>query len=210
MGKRESTFGNMVMALFLVTLIASASLGFVNDLTREAIDKSKEEAKMEAIKKVLPAYDEILGECKIAPPQGGDSLEFYPAYKNEIWIGTAIKTYTNRGFGGYISIMAGIDASGNFCGYEILEHEETPGLGSKMDTWFKDPEKPHQEIIGKNPGSTAFFVSKDGGDIDAITASTITSRAFLDALRRAWETYKENNPEPGKTAQLDFNKGGSK
>ncbi len=204
MAKRESTFVNMVTALFLVTLIASASLGFVHELTRISIETTMEEAKMEAIKMVLPEYDEITGECKIAPPQGGDSLEFYPAFKNGKWVGTAIKTYTNNGFGGTISIMAGIDANGNFSGYEVLDHEETPGLGSKMDTWFKDPEKPNQQIIGKNPGSTNFTVSKDGGDIDAITASTITSRAFLDALRRAWDAFKEAQTEAEKTAQADL------
>ena len=87
--------------------------------------------------------------------------------------------------------MAGIDNSGNFSGYSVLEHEETPGLGSKMDSWFSNSEKPKQYVIGKNPESTNFKVTKDGGDIDAITASTITSRAFLEALNRAYESYKE-------------------
>ena len=86
-----------------------------------------------------------------------------------------------------------IDKNGNFSGYSVLEHAETPGLGSKMGDWFKNSEKPDQYVIGKNPETTKFSVSKDGGDIDAITASTISSRAFLDALNRAYDSYKNNS-----------------
>ena len=89
--------------------------------------------------------------------------------------------------------MAGFDKEGNVSGYAVLEHKETPGLGSKMDVWFNNPDKPNQYILGKNPETTNFKVSKDGGDIDAITASTITSRAFLDALTLAYDSYKTNN-----------------
>jgi electron transport complex protein RnfG len=88
--------------------------------------------------------------------------------------------------------MAGIDKNGNFSNYEVLENNETPGLGSKMNDWFKNAEKPNQNIIGRNPKSSKFQVSKDGGDIDAITASTISSRAFLDALTRAYNSYEKN------------------
>jgi len=193
MAKRESSFINMVVTLFLVTGIAAAALGFVHDLTKGPIEIAKMKAQSEAIKNVLPEFDELGDSYKIITESVGDSLEFFPAYKNGELIGTAIKTYTKKGFSGFISIIAGIDAEGNFSGYSILEHEETPGLGSKMDVWFNNPEKPNQYVIGKNPGNTNFTVSKDGGDIDAITASTITSRAFLEALTLAYETYKNEN-----------------
>lgn len=195
MAKKESTFLNMVLTLFLVTFIAAAALGFVYDMTKEAIEEAKLKAQNEAIEKVLPEYDE-LGESYMVPAESGqDSLLFFPAYKNGDLIGVAVRTYTNKGFSGFISIMVGIDNSGNFTGYEVLEHAETPGLGSKMDSWFNNPEKPNQYVIGKSPETTDFAVSKDGGDIDAITASTITSRAFLDALNRAWNAYDKNNVE---------------
>ena len=61
-----------------------------------------------------------------------------------------------------------------------------------MGEWFRNQEKPGQNIIGKSPETTEFAVTKDGGDIDAITASTISSRAFLDALSRAFEAYHKN------------------
>jgi electron transport complex protein RnfG len=193
MAKRESTFINMVITLFLVTFIAAGTLGFVYDLTKEAIEVAKLKAQNEAIEKVLPEYDELGESFNVPVENGEDSLLFFPAYKNAELTGIAVKTFTNKGFSGYISIMVGIDNSGNFTGYEVLEHAETPGLGSKMDVWFNNPDKPNQYVIGKSPENIKFEVSKDGGDIDAITASTITSRAFLEALRSAWNAYNETN-----------------
>lgn len=193
MAKRESTFINMVLTLFAVTAIAATALGYVYDLTKDAIELAKLKAQAEAITKVLPAYESLGESYKILAEAGGDSLEIFPAFNGENLVGIAVKTYTNNGFSGFISIMAGIDNSGNISGYEVLEHAETPGLGSKMGVWFNNTEKPNQNVIGKSPITTKFEVSKDGGDIDAITASTITSRAFLEALVRAYKAYEENS-----------------
>ncbi len=193
MAKRESTFTNMVVTLLLVTAISATALGYVYDLTKDAIEAAKLKAQAEAIAKVLPSYETLGDSYKVAAEDGADSLEFFPAYNGNDLVGVAIKTYTKKGFSGLISVMAGIDKSGNFSGYEILEHAETPGLGSKMVTWFKNEDKPSQNVIGKNPETTKFTVSKDGGDVDAMTASTISSRAFLDAMRRAYEAYEKNN-----------------
>ncbi len=197
MAKRESSFVNMLVTLVLVTGIAAAALGFVYDFTKGPIEVAKLKAQTEAIKAVLPEFDE-LGEAQTTTPaDGGDPVELFPAYKDGKLVGTAIKTYSKIGFSGFVSIMAGIDKDGNFSGYSVLEHAETPGLGSKMTEWFKNPDKPNQNVIGKNPGTTNFTVSKDGGDIDAITASTISSRAFLDALNRAYNSYNNLDTTSG-------------
>lgn len=195
MAKRESTFINMVITLFLITGIAAGALGFVYEMTKEAIELAKIKAQNEAIEKVLPEYDELGESYSIPVENSEDSLLFFPAYKNGELIGVAVRSFTNKGYSGYISVMIGIENTGNISGYEILEHAETPGLGSKMGAWFRNPEKPNQNVIGKNPETTTFEVTKDGGDIDAITASTITSRAFLEAVRRAWNAHKENSVE---------------
>jgi Na+-translocating ferredoxin:NAD+ oxidoreductase subunit G len=195
MAKRESTFLSMALALFTITFVAAAALGFVYDFTKDAIESSKVKAQQEAIKAILPEFDKIGEPFKVAVESSEDSVEIFPAFRDGEKVGTAIKTYTNKGFSGYISIMAGIDNSGNFTGYEVLEHSETPGLGAKMDQWFSNMEKPSQTIIGKNPESCKFIVKKDGGDIDAITASTITSRAFLDAMVRAYDAYTGNEDQ---------------
>lgn len=192
MAKRESTFTNMVVTLLAVTAIAATALGYVYDLTKEPIALAKLKAQQEAISKVLPKYETLGESYKVPAESGSDSLEFFPAFNGNDLVGVAIKTYTKKGFSGFVSIMAGIDKAGNFSGYEVLEHAETPGLGSKMSVWFNNSEKPNQNIIGRNPKTTKFQVSKDGGDVDAITASTISSRAFLDAMVRAYKAYEEN------------------
>ncbi len=196
MAQKESTFLNMTLTLTLVALIAAAVLGFVHDLTKDDIALAKKKAQEKAIKSVLPPFDHLGESWKALPADGADSLEFFPAFDaSEKLVGVAAKTYTKNGFSGLITIMTGISADGNISGYEVLEHKETPGLGSKMNVWFKNEEKPSQSIIGKNPATTKFEVSKDGGEVDAITASTITSRAFLEAIKRAVNTYKENQLE---------------
>ena len=200
MAKRESTFTNMVVTLLAVTLVAAAILGYVYDLTKGPIEIAKLKAQQEAIKKVLPPFERLGDSYKVPAESGADSLEFFPAFNGNDLIGTAVKTYTKKGFGGLITIMTGIDKNGNFSGYEVLEHAETPGLGSKMGIWFKNQDKPNQCIIGKSPKTTKFQVTKDGGDIDAITASTISSRAFLDALNRAYNSYVQNLNETAGTA----------
>jgi electron transport complex protein RnfG len=197
MAQRESTFFNMVACLFIITLVSGGILGFVHEKTKDAIELSKTKAQRDAIANVLPPFGELGKPVKVLPENSSDSIEIFPAYTDGKLVGMAVKTYSDKGFSGHISIMAGIDSLGNFTGYEVLEHKETPGLGSKMTQWFRNSEKPGRNIIGKNPATTRFRVKKDGGDIDAITASTITSRAFLDALTRAnagIEKFKTGNP----------------
>lgn len=185
MAKRESTFKNMLVVLTLVTLISAGSLGSVFNLTKDAIEAAKLKAQNDAISQVLPPFEEIRELVKINPDGGPEELELFPAYSQGALVGVAVKSYTKNGFSGHIGVMVGVDTKGNITGYQVLEHKETPGLGSKMGIWFNNAERPGQNIIGKNPSATRFEVSKDGGEIDAITASTITSRAFLEAVVRA-------------------------
>ena len=189
MAKRESSFINMTLTLFLVALVASTALGYVYELTKEPIRLAKEKKVKDAIITVLPQFDSLGTKYKILPTDGKDSLVFFPTYTaTGKLIGTAVKTYTYAGFSGYIGVMVGITPDGNISNYSILNHKETPGLGTKMQPWFMDKEKPGSYIIGKNPSKDNLTVSKDGGDIDAITAATISARAFLDAIDRAART----------------------
>ena len=158
MAKLESTFKNMVLSLVIISMVAAGALAGVYILTLESINAQKI-AKQEAAKKAVLAGHED---------------------------GTAIEAAVD-GFGGQFRVMVGFDAEGNILGYEILEHQETPGLGSHMTHWFKNADKPGQNIIGRKAGS--LMVSKDGGDVDAITAATITSRAFLKAVNQAYADF---------------------
>jgi len=196
MAGKKSTFLSMVLTLFLVSFLSASILGFVHNLTKEAIDAAKLKAQNDAIKSILPDFAELGAAWKATPSEGGDSLVFFPAFdSSHELVGVAVKTYSKNGFGGLIQVMVGFQPDGAISGYQVLEHKETPGLGSKMDTWFNNPEKTGQNIIGKNPETTKLLVSKDGGEVDAITASTITSRAFLESVRRAYETYQASAPE---------------
>ena len=189
MANKESSFMNMVVTLFLVTFIASAALGYIYEITKGPIALAQLKKKNDAIKHVLPDFERVGEVYKVKPDDEKDSLEFYPAYdKDSNLVGTAVKTFTNKGFSGYVSIMVGILPNGTINSYDVLDQKETPGLGNKMTFWFKDSVNTKHSIVNKNPESTNFHVSKDDGDIDAITAATISSRAFLDAVRRAYKT----------------------
>lgn len=186
MAKKESSFINMVLTLFIVSGIAALALGGVYNLTKEPIALAKKAKLENAISNVVPEFD-TLTKIKIKPASGDDSLTFYSAYLNDSLVGTAIKTYTNEGFSGFISIMAGISPEGIILNTAVLEHKETPGLGDKMDIKKSDWSN---QFKNKSPNDFDLHVTKDGGDVDAITAATITSRAFCDALQRACKTYK--------------------
>ena len=193
-GKKESTFINMVLVLFIVTLVASAALGGLYELTKEPIAKAKLEKKLKAIKEVVPAFNNNPNaEMYKTGISEKDTLEFYPAKMNDTLVGTAVKTCTTNGFSGYIWIIVGFKPDGTINNNAVLEHKETPGLGTKMADWFKptDPTKAKASILEKNPATANLTVSKDGGDIDAITAATISSRAFLEAVQTAYNEYSK-------------------
>ncbi len=191
MGKKlESNFRNMVLVLFVVTFVASAAVGVVNTLTADKIAQAQQDKQVEAIRQVVAPFDnDPLTEADtVGTPDGGE-LVFFPATKNGEPVGTAVKTYSNNGFSGFISIMVGFNPDGSIYNYSVLEHKETPGLGSKMGEWFVKGAK--GDVTGKTPGTAGLQVSKDGGDVDAITAATISSRAFLDAINRASKALAE-------------------
>jgi Na+-translocating ferredoxin:NAD+ oxidoreductase subunit G len=187
MAKTESTFRNMVLSLTLISLAASASLGFVYVYTKKPIELSNLNKKLNAISQVVPEFNNNPNEEMYKLPTGeGDSLDIYPAKKDNEIVGYAVNTHTKNGFSGNISLMAGFKPDGTIINITVLEHKETPGLGSKMtDPLFKD------QFIDKNPSGFELKVKKDGGPVDAITAATISSRAFCDAVSRAYKTLQK-------------------
>ena len=192
MAKTESTLKNMVLTLLVITAIAGTSLGFMHKLTKEPIAAAKLAKQQAAISEVVPGYTNNPGEEMYeATSKEGFQLKIFPAKKDGELIGVAIETMTNKGFSGNVKIMVGLKPDGTIINYKVLEHKETPGLGTKMDLWFKTDKK-NQSILAKHPKNNNLTVSKDGGEVDAITAATISSRAFLDAVRVAYETYQDN------------------
>ncbi|MEE4198295.1 MAG: RnfABCDGE type electron transport complex subunit G [Bacteroidales bacterium] len=192
MAKKESTFINMVLTLFMVTLVASAALGYIYELTKDPIAASKLAKQNNAIKQVVPDFDNEPGKESYKVAVEGDSLEFFPAKKNNELVGTAVSTFTNKGFSGNFKLMVGFLPDGTIHNISVLEHKETPGLGDKMQ---KNKSDWSVQFNGKNPADFQLKVTKDGGDVDAITASTITSRAFCDAVERAYNAYMEGGKQ---------------
>lgn len=181
MKRLESNFTNMVLSLTLVTVVAAVLLGGLYLLTEEPIELQKAQKQQSAITSVLPQIQGLT----IAEPEEQDGMTIYKGYADSLWVCTAVET-TENGFGGKFKLMVGFDRDGNISGYEVLEHQETPGLGDKMTFWFKNKEKEKQDILGSSPANRKFEVSKDGGEVDAITAATISSRAFLKAVNKAY------------------------
>ena len=195
MEKLKSNLPNMVGILTTVAVLCGGILAYVNDLT----DAPRKEAAQNALN---AGIEQVMGgKCKVEKPNtiirtvDGKKLT-YIAYKTDK--GTAIQSTDPNGFGGNLTVLVGFNNAGDILGYTILETAETPGLGAKADKWFQSVENggnsEKSSIIGKNPAKNQLRVTKDndGGEIDAITASTITSRAFLRAVQEAYNTYAEN------------------
>jgi len=182
----------MVLSLFLISAVMSAALALVYQVTLEPIKQAESKKVNDAITKVVPAFDNDPGaEMYYLPLEGGnDSLMVYPAMKDGKVVGTAISSYTNSGFSGNFTVMVGFLPNGTIHNSIVMVHKETPGLGTKMsDTKF------HDQFNGKNPTEFNLKVKKDGGEVDAITAATITSRAYCDALSRAYSAYTQNGTD---------------
>lgn len=185
----ESTLKNMVAVLFGITLVASAGVGVVNMITAEPIALSKQAATTAALTEVLPSFDETTSEELTIDEM---PITVYTATKGGVVAGYAVQTMTKQGFSGTVRLMVGFDTDGRVVNINVLEQTETPGLGTKMC----DEGNPllgsvkGQRLEEKKLVDGKLAVRKDGGDVDALTAATISSRAYVDAVNRAWMAYK--------------------
>ena len=205
MKKLESNIGNMAIVLTLIAVVAGGLLAWVNNVTAGPIEQINSLAIENGIKSVILGDRNI--EFRVDEPTEKDGFVFHNVYDmNDNLLGTAVESTDKNGFGGNLKVMVGFDPEGVILGYTVLEHSETPGLGAQADGWFRQPATAQAEqsavvdvllgapgkpgnhnIIGMNPGDDLMTVSKDGGEVDAITASTITSKAFLRAVNAAYK-----------------------
>ena len=205
MKKLESNIVNMAIVLTVIAVVAGGLLAWVNNVTAGPIEQINNQAIENGIKSVILGDRDI--QFTVEAPVEQDGFIFHNVNDlNGNMIGTAVESTDRNGFGGNLKVMVGFDPEGVILGYTVLEHSETPGLGAQADGWFRQasadvkeqsgivnvilgaPSKPgNHNIIGMNPGDDMMIVSKDGGDVDAITASTITSKAFLRAVNAAYK-----------------------
>lgn len=181
----KSTLTNMVLVLMSITAIASACVGGIYLLTKEPIAIATENAKKEALAQVLPPFEQTtMTEISL----DGLALEVYTATAAGEVVGYAINTATMSGFSGLFRLMVGLDTDGKVINVNVLSHSETPGLGSKM---ADEGNSLLMSVKDKNIADINWAMSKNGGDIDALTAATISSVAYADAMQRAMSAYTQ-------------------
>ena len=175
----KSNVRNMVLCLTAVCLLCSAILGSIYVITLDPIAQASKKALNAALLQVLPAEGEISAEALFCKMDGAE-YEYYVQDVNDSTANLAVKSVVN-GFGGPLTVLVGIESNGTVHAAKALSHSETPGLGAKCQT----DEHFINQFDGFDPSVKKLTVSKDGGDVDAITASTITSRAYTLAVSNA-------------------------
>ena len=188
MKKLKSTLPNMVIVLTVTTMLAGFLLGYFYQSTAEAREKAAKEKLVGAISQVVSGFDNDPSAEKTEIMVDNQQVVIYPAMRGGELIGCAVESSSNNGFSGKITIVTGFDRDCNILGYNVISHAETPGLGAKMNEWFRNDS--NRSVVGRNPIRKVLKVTKDKGEIDGITAATISSRAFLEAINTAAEGAK--------------------
>ena len=184
-------FLKLTVSLTMTCLIAAGALAVIFIITKEPIAKQHKLDTLKAIKLALPSYDNDPIQDKKTVTVDGESTIFYIGKKDGKITGVACET-SGEGYAGMISIMVGINPEAAITGIEILSNQETPGLGTRIkgDTFRK-------QFTGKSFTNSKLVkgelaVSKDGGDITAITGATISSRGVTMAVNNALDIFKKN------------------
>jgi electron transport complex protein RnfG len=186
---KVSSLKNMAITLLLITFIAAVALGAAYVLTKEPIEAVRLTKINMSIAEVMPPFDNDPLEEVMETVIDGRTLRLFPARKDGALVGITVETATTKGFSGLITLMVGFLPDGTIYNITVIAHAETPGLGDKIE---KSKSDFSVQFNGKHPDNFKLAVRKDGGDVDAITASTISSRAFCDAVERAYKAFLKN------------------
>ncbi|MBE6458215.1 MAG: RnfABCDGE type electron transport complex subunit G [Alphaproteobacteria bacterium] len=186
MVQKKSTFWNMILTLTIISLTAAFILSFVEQLTEKPIKEAKNAHELDAIASVVQKFNNnpFAEKLTINVPGQKNGLELYPARLDGNINSFAIKTYSNNGFAGRIELIVGFLMDGTINNFVVTRSLETPGLGSKVND-----EKFKSQFRGFNPNRQILKVRQDGGEIDAVTAATISSRAVTNAIQKAVDAY---------------------
>lgn len=180
----KSTLLNMVLSLLGITFVASAGVGIVNQITKEPIAQATQAATTAALEQVLPKFDTIADEVLTIDEM---PIKVYTAQGGSSTVGYAVETMTKSGFSGVVKLMVGLTPEGKVFNVNVLSQNETPGLGTKMTD---EGNSLLMSVKDKVLADMDLRVTKDGGDIDALTAATISSRAYADAMKRALTAFE--------------------
>ena len=179
-----SSLKNMVVVLATITLISSAAVGGVYLITEEPIAAAKVAAVNAALEQVLPEYEATTSQTIEVNDM---PIVAHTATVAGKAVGYAIESISKNGFGGAVRLMVGFDTNGTILNINVLEQKETPGLGTKM---AEEGNPLLASLKDKKAAEVNMTVRKDGGDIDALTAATISSRAYAEAVAIAAEAFE--------------------
>lgn len=193
----QEKIGYHGIVLGLVGLAASGALATADHLTHADI-KAAEKRDLEAsLKQVLPegfADNDLLKDVVLIKNGSGTPVKIYRARLNGEPKG-AVFEVRSRGYAGDVVALLGIDSSGAVLGVRIVKHQETPGLGDKIEVaksnWVLDFDG---KLLGK-PELAQWNVKKDGGVFDQFAGATITPRAVVKAVREGMLFYREHQQE---------------
>jgi len=168
-------------------------LAVVYGVTKVPIAEAKKADKRDKLAQVMPKFDndplELEQPLSDEPAGKAGNIMLYTGTVPDGVSGYGVTSAVGTGYSGYFSVVFGLDIAGTITSVKILETLETPGLGSKAS----QPEFIDQ-FKGKRLDDFKFKVTKDGGDVDAITGATITSRAVCDAVEQGLEAFEEQQP----------------
>lgn len=206
MERLKSNLQNMVGVLVGVAFVCALLLAIFNKVTSGPVAEQAAKALQDGIKNVMKSDSVVVESDTIVEKEfNGKMLSFVVHNTNK---GVAVESTDPNAFGGNLKVLVGFAEDGEILGYTILESAETPGLGAKAVEWFLD-EAPG-DIVGLNAWKNNLKVTQDGGEVNAITASTITSRAFLRAITQAWSAYRGDKDDANTGATEQEEKGGKK
>lgn len=179
----KSTFKNMTLCLMAICLVCSALLAGVYAVTADPIAEAAAAKNQKAIVEVLPEGVASVEEDRTVEYEGNEYVYNLGYDQKGDVLGCAVNVSVN-GFGGPILIKVGFNKEGLVWNTKVLSQAETPGLGAKcVEPAFAD------QFRSFDSTQKTLAVKKDGGDIDSITASTITSRAYTSAVALAVNVF---------------------
>ena len=184
----------MVVVLFTITAVSALLVALVQDITKDAIATANQEAKNVAKYKVLSTTAEEAMVVADTTRHIGDfqiTVSTVQRKADQSIVGYAVEapSITKSGYADRIVLMVGFVEEGDGCvvnGVEVLSQKETPGLGANMT---KEGNSLERSIVGKSAKDVKFGVTKEGGSFDALTGSTISSRAYANAIETAYAGY---------------------
>lgn len=195
----------MVLSLTGICLGGALLVGVTHRLTKDIIAQGKMNAQTESMLVLLPEFDNNPSSERIDVEVDGENIGVFVGRKGSEIVGYAVESITRAGYSGVIRIMVGFDIGGYITNIVVLEQSETPGLGAKIT---EDGNPLKLSFVGNTPADLQMSVRRDGGDIDAITASTITSRAYTQAVDRAFRAFmvasgRSDSVPEGRTVDMD-------